>query len=248
MIGPRPASAERSDAALAAWTAWGELPVVLASAASLVSYLFVFLAYDWRPFELGAVALDLAGWLTFAYVLGMQLRVAPDRRALLRQRKVLALVVLSGPIAVAFAAFGFEPGIVLALRLLRVIPLGRWFLRKRSLAYPIAFGAIMLLIAAYGFSRIEHHSLGDSLFWSAATVTIGPQGLQATHRSTEVLTILLGFLGLGFFGAVVGSLTVAVMRASPPRSPRSPPGSTRSSAACRRRRDAGPPRNGRSAV
>lgn len=208
----RPSSTVRSAEALAEWTAWSERPLVVASLAGLSSYVFVFLAYDWRPFAAGAVALDLASWIAFALVWLAQLRVAPDRGALLRERKVLTLIALTGPFSAVLTVLDLLPAAVLVLRVLRVVPLARWFLRRRSLVYPALFGGVILLVAAFGFSRIEGRSFGEALYWSAATVSIGPQGVAATRPITDVLTIVLAFLGLGFFGAVVGSLTAAVMQ------------------------------------
>lgn len=210
-FGPRPAI-ERSDRALTAWTAWSEPLALAGSMCAGAAFAVTFFAYEWHPLAVPAIALDLAAWLCFTYALVQQLRVAPDRAALLLRRKMLTVIVVTGPIALLLLIANTGHGIVLFLRVLRLGPLGRWFLRKGSLGWAALFGLIILLVASIGFSRIEGVSYGDALYWAAATVSIGPQSLQASRPATEVLTIVLAFLGLGFFGAVVGSLTASIMQ------------------------------------
>lgn len=169
-------------------------------------------AYDWRILAPVAIALDTISWLVFAAVLALQLRVAPDRIALVRQRVLLVLIVASGPVAVVLTLLGQLHGVVLIARLLRIVPLGRWLLRRGSIAAAAGVGVIILLLASIGFARIEGHSFGTALYWAATTVTVGPMGANATQTGTQFLTVVLGFIGLGFFGAVVGSLTAAILQ------------------------------------
>ena len=213
ILDPRPSSSERSEASLAAWTAWSERPQIGASVLVLLAYgaTFYGTAVDDSGYAI-ALLLQFASWLIFTLVLAQQLRVAPDRRALLRRRKLLVVIFICGPIGGVLTFFEAAHGIELILRAIRLIPLGRWLLRRGTLLHVVIAAAVIVLVAAIGFARIEQRTFGESLYWAATAVTIGPQNLEATKRPTELLTVILAFLGLGFFGAVIGSLTAYVMQ------------------------------------
>lgn len=211
MFAPLP-RVERGAGGLAAVTAWSERPMLVGALIAGAGFAATVLAYDVPALAALAVVLDAVSWLIFAVLLVLQLRVAPHRLGLLRRRVLLVLIVASGPVAVVLTLTGVLHGMVLIARLLRIVPLGRWLLRRGSIAAAAGVGLIILLLASIGFSRIEDQSLGTSLYWAATTVTVGPMGANATETGTEFLTVVLGFIGLGFFGAVVGSLTAAILQ------------------------------------
>jgi voltage-gated potassium channel len=185
-------------------------PMVIASTIVLIGMLVrLASAGDSIPFWIGSALADLP-WLLFLAQWVVLLRLAPDRQRFLRTHGFLTVVVAMGPVAVGWYLIHGSAGLLALGSALRLGPLGQWLLKRGSLRYLLTLGALIILISTVAFARTEHTSLGEALYWSSTAVTVGPEGPAASHPETMVLTVLLGFLGVGFFAAVVGTLVSVI--------------------------------------
>ncbi len=201
----------RSDERLAYWEERFERPMVAVSLLVLFGMcLRVAFAPGSVPHLIGGT-IAYGTWIIFLVQWVALLRVAPDRGRFLLRHKFLTLIVVAGPIASVIYLTTSLPGSIAASTALRLAPLGRWLLNRGSLAYLFAFGALIIATATISFWRVEKTSFGEALYWSTTTVTIGPAGESATQPQTMFLTALLGFLGVGFFGAIIGALISTIM-------------------------------------
>ena len=159
-------------------------------------------------------AVDAVSWLIFVAAFVAGLRLAGDRRAWLRSNKLLTVIVLTGPIGIALLGLGgtsIAAGVINFLRAIRSLPLALLLLRTGRLVYLGIIGLIIVVAAAANFSQVEDVSFASALYWATSTVTIGPQEFTATHAATRISTIGLSLLGIGFLGAVIGSISAALV-------------------------------------
>lgn len=202
----------RSEESLRYWKARFHRPMI---ATSVVVLLGMCLRVAFAPGSIANLLGEIfasATWLVFLAEWLILLRVAPARGRFLLHHKFLTLIVIIGPIAVIANLVTALPGAIAASTALRLAPLARWLLNRGSLAYLMAFAALVVATATIAFWRVEGTSFGSALYWSTSAVTIGPQGASATTPETMALTVILGFLGIGFFGAVIGTLITTIMQ------------------------------------
>ena len=159
----------------------------------------------------GDVLIRIA-WATFLVEWVALLRVAPSRWRFIREHRFLTLVIAAGPIALIANLATALPGIEAFGAVLLLAPLGRWLLNRGSLAYLLALGALIVTVATIAFWRVEHTTFGQALYWSTTAITVGPEGPSATVPETMFLTSALGFLGVGFFGAIIGGFISIVLQ------------------------------------
>lgn len=202
----------RTEQRLRDLTGWFQRPMLIASIAALAGMsLRVIFARD-HPLHLVGDWLIHTAWFVFLAEWLVLLRAAPQRGRFLREHRFLTLVVAVGPLALALNLIWTLPGVDALSAMLLLAPLGRWLLKRGSLRYLIALGALIVLVATIAFWRTENTTFGEALYWSTTAVTVGPEGPSATVPETMVLTALLGFLGVGFFGAVVGGFISLVLQ------------------------------------
>ena len=202
---------ERSEENLAYWAKRFEYPLLAASVIGLIGMcLRVATANDHILHLLGNVLAD-APWLVFFAEWLVLLSVAPNRGRFLVSHKFLTLIMISTPIALAANLITPLPGVVALSSVLRLAPLGRWLLNRRSLGYLFAFGLLVVLTATVGFWRVESTSFGEALYWSFTSATIGEEGPKATHPETIALMVVLGMLRGSFFFVLMGTLVTRII-------------------------------------
>ena len=202
---------ERSEENLAYWAKRFEYPLLAASVIGMIGMcLRVAVADDHMLHRLGNILAD-GPWLVFFAEWLVLLFVAPNRGRFLLSHKFLTLIMVSTPIALTANFITPLPGIVALSSVLRLAPVGRWLLNRRSLGYLLAFGALVVLTSTVAFWRVETTSFGQALYWSFTSVTIGEKGPTATRPETIALMVVLGILRGSFFFALMGTLVTRII-------------------------------------
>lgn len=204
--------AMRSEQRLRDLKARFDRPMLIASIAVLIGMSLRVMFTHHHPLHLVGDWLIRAAWFAFLAEWVVLLHAAPQRGRFLREHRFLTLVIAVGPLALAVNLIWTLPGIEALSAALLLAPLGRWLLNRGSLRYLFALGALIVLVATIAFWRVEDTTFGQALYWSTTAITVGPEGPNATVPETMFLTAALGFLGVGFFGAIIGGFISMVLQ------------------------------------
>ncbi|MGI9187780.1 MAG: hypothetical protein ACR2J9_09775 [Gaiellales bacterium] len=183
--------------------------------ASLMVLLGMFVRVAFVHGEAGYVggdALIRIGWAVFLVEWIALIRAAPHRTHAIYEQRFLTLIVFAGAIAALVNQLFTVPGLDAVGAALLLAPLGRWLLHRGSLRHLLALGTLIVMLATIAFWRVEHTSFGEALYWSTTAITVGPEGPAITKTETMVLTVVLGLLGVGFFGAIIGGFISIVLQ------------------------------------
>lgn len=202
----------RTDRHLEQLQARVQRPLLIASCVALAGICLRVVFADAHSARYAGDALVHIAWVAFLISWVALLRAAPDRRGFIRAQWFLTLIVVVGPLALAANVNGAYAGLAAVSAVLLLAPLGRWLLNRGSLWHLLLLGALILATATLGFWRAEGSSFGAALYWATTAVTVGPEGPAPSQTETMAMTVVLGFLGVGFFAAVIGTLVSALMQ------------------------------------
>lgn len=203
---------ERTERHLTELQARLQGPLLAASCVALAGICVRVVFAGAHPARYAGDALVHIAWGVFLVVWILLLRAAPDRRRFVRDRWFLTLIVAVSPLALAANVDGRYAGIAAVSAVLLLAPLGRWLLNRGSLWHLLLLGVLIIATATLGFWRAEDSSFGAALYWATTAVTVGPEGPAPSRTETMAMTVVLGFLGVGFFAAVIGTLVSTLMQ------------------------------------
>jgi voltage-gated potassium channel Kch len=196
-------------------------PALLVVAALSVPLLII----ETGPDMLGAVwpveIINWGIWAAFTANFAVRMTLAPDRRAELRHLTLDLVIVVGQPLAfVVFSTLGTGTalvrfGFVVLRTLSRGAGLRRTWRRLRLDPLPVVAGVVPLLwfTSAALVLRFERPSggsiatLGDALWWSAATLTtVGYGDLSPKSPEGRIVAVLTMVAGIGLFSIVTAKL------------------------------------------
>ncbi len=203
---------ERSDRHLEELDARLRRPLLIASCVALAGIGVRVVFAGTHPARYAGDMLVHTAWAAFLVAWVLLLLAAPDRWRLVRRHWYLTAVAVLGPFALAATVLGPYADVASIGAVVLLAPLASWLLDRGSLRYLLLLGLLILGTATLGFWRAEDTSFGAALYWAATAITVGPQGATASQGETMAMTVVLGFLGVGFFAVVIGALVSTLMQ------------------------------------
>lgn len=196
-----------------------ELPMLILALAMIPLLLVPLLVDLPTRVDRGFFAANWLVWFAFAVELVVKTYLAPDRRGYLRTHWIDVLIVV--------LPFLRPLRLVRSTRLLRLVRTTRMLsvaaraatsarrvLTRHGLAYVLAAGAILVVVAAGAVTFAERdavdRTIGDyptALWWAATTVTtVGYGDTAPVTAEGRALGVLLMFVGIGVFSLLTASV------------------------------------------
>jgi len=92
-------------------------------------------------------------------------------------------------------------------------PVMRWLIGTGGIKRASLFALFAAATGGYAFSRIEHETVWHGFFWAVTTMTtLGYNEQPITSTVTEVLALILLFVGIGFVAIMTGSIAERFVR------------------------------------
>lgn len=219
--------------ALQGWRRWTDIPLITLALGSLPILLLEFVSDRLSSTDRTFITLvNVLVFVAFAVDYIVEIILAGDRRAYVRQEWTSLLIAISQGVALLhalqiFGAVRVARAVRPAVFVWRLIAIGaaeskevRATFRDRAVTVAVSIAGFVWLTSAAAFTIVEDvgegrrvDSFGDALWWSASTIsTVGYGDIYPVTTVGRIIAVLTMIVGVSTFGVITAKLASWMLR------------------------------------